>query len=318
MKKILTARLHFFRREEHYEYLIVFRSLMLKFPAVQTLVSMYYDAFVNLIGREEQIINTMRKSDYTEQIVEAAHRVDRLLVGMHETIAAALHHFDPVTVKAAQSLYNRVAAFGDIARKSYEEKIPDVDILIDDLQSEEYAEKVSAVGLSPWLSELRNAEAAFKQLLVLRNTEYSRKPRERFRDVRGEADIIYRRMTGRINAAATLDDAAGTYDVFIAQLNAEITYFNNHTHHRARKNLSAGGACLIDSIAAQTYTGKAITPVPAAYYRQEGKPAVELVFAKDFFVTYRNNVNAGTADLILHGKGAYRGQKKTTFTIARV
>lgn len=37
----------------------------------------------------------------------------------------------------------------------------------------------------------------------------------------------------------------------------------------------------------------------------------------DFSVTYRNNVNVGTATLILHGKGAYKGQKIVTFNIAR-
>jgi hypothetical protein len=67
----------------------------------------------------------------------------------------------------------------------------------------------------------------------------------------------------------------------------------------------------------QTYTGKAVTPLPKAYYREEGKPTVELVFARDFSVTYKNNVDIGTADLTLHGKDAYKGQKKTTFNIAR-
>jgi hypothetical protein len=257
----------------------------------------------------------MHRSDYTKRIVEAAHHVDRTLVGMRGMIVATLHHFSPVAVEAAQSLYNRFASFGNIVRKSYEEEVLDVDLLIADLQSDEYAEKVSAAGLSPWLSELRNAEAAFKQLLELRSVESSRKPQERLKDIRRDANAVYHRMTGRINAAAMLDDAAGTYDVFIAQLNAEITYFNNHTHHRARRNLGAGNACTVDPVAPQTYTGKAITPVPAAYYREADRPAVELVFAEDFSVTYKNNVNAGTADLILHGKGAYRGQKKITFAI---
>ncbi|MDR3236031.1 MAG: hypothetical protein LBT48_04805 [Prevotellaceae bacterium] len=54
-----------------------------------------------------------------------------------------------------------------------------------------------------------------------------------------------------------------------------------------------------------------------AHYREEGKPTVELVFAKDFDVTYKNNTDVGTADLTIHGKGAYKGQKLTTFNIAR-
>jgi hypothetical protein len=36
----------------------------------------------------------MKKSDYTVQIADADHRVDRCLMGMNTAIIAALHHFD--------------------------------------------------------------------------------------------------------------------------------------------------------------------------------------------------------------------------------
>jgi hypothetical protein len=74
----------------------------------------------------------------------------------------------------------------------------------------------------------------------------------------------------------------------------------------------------VEPIETLPYTGKAVTPVPVAYYRGDGeKPTVELVFAKDFSVTYKNNVEVGTADVTLHGKGHYKGQKTVTFNIAR-
>ncbi|MDR3261023.1 MAG: hypothetical protein LBT78_04225 [Tannerella sp.] len=40
------------------------------------------------------------------------------------------------------------------------------------------------------------------------------------------------------------------------------------------------------------------------------------VNSKDFTVTYRKNIEVGTADLIIHGKGAYKGTKTVTFNIA--
>jgi hypothetical protein len=83
------------------------------------------------------------------------------------------------------------------------------------------------------------------------------------------------------------------------------------------KDLAAGEHCVIEPIDTQQYTGKAVTVIPKAHWREEGKPAVELVFAKDFSVTYRNNVKAGTAAVIIHGKGAYKGQKTATFNIAQ-
>jgi hypothetical protein len=44
---------------------------------------------------------------------------------------------------------------------------------------------------------------------------------------------------------------------------------------------------------------------------------VELTFAKDFDVTYRNNIEVGEAKLSVHGKGKYTGSYNTTFHIKR-
>jgi hypothetical protein len=110
---------------------------------------------------------------------------------------------------------------------------------------------------------------------------------------------------------------SGAYDEFINKLNVQVAYFNEHNHRAARKDLGEGEHTVIEPIATQQYTEKAVTPLPKAYYREEGKPTVELVFAKDFSLTYKNNINVGTAEVTLHGKGAYKGQKTVTFNIAR-
>jgi hypothetical protein len=87
--------------------------------------------------------------------------------------------------------------------------------------------------------------------------------------------------------------------------------------HHLPKDLSAADHCVIEPIGTQPYTEKPVIPIPRAYWREKDKPTVELVFAKDFSVTYKNNVNVGTAEVTLHGKGAYKGQKTATFNIAR-
>jgi hypothetical protein len=316
MKKIVTALLHYFRNEAHYEFMVVFSDLIHSFPPAMMVVLKLMQAFLDLFMLEDRLVNLMHKSDYTKKIAEEDHRVDRAITGMRSLIAAALHHFDPAVVDAAQSLYNRFAAFGNMAQKTYEEETADVHLLIRDLQSADYADKVTVVGLAPWLTELRAAETAFETLLAQRNTETAEKPQERLKDVRREIDKVYHQMTDRINAAATMDNA-DTYTQFINELNAKITYFNDHRHHHALKDISVSDHCVIEPIDTQKYTEKAIIPIPKAHWREKDKPTVELVFAKDFSVTYKNNVEVGTADVILHGKGAYKGQKTATFNIAR-
>jgi hypothetical protein len=68
-----------------------------------------------------------------------------------------------------------------------------------------------------------------------------------------------------------------------------------------------------EPIATQTYTGKAITPIPVASY--SGK---ELVFAKDFAVSYKGNVEVGEAVAILHGKGKFTGVHERRFNIVEI
>jgi hypothetical protein len=155
-----------------------------------------------------------------------------------------------------------------------------------------------------------------ERLFAQRNADLADRPQESMKDVRKNIEAAYRKITGRIDAAVIMNND-GTCDEFIAQLNEKITYENNR-HHHAKKDLAATDHCVVEPIDTQTFTGKAVTPLPAAHYREDDKPTTELVFAKDFEVTYKNNTDVGTADLVIHGKGEYKGQKTVTFNIARV
>jgi hypothetical protein len=317
MKQIISVRLSRFQLEYHYEFLVVLKDLLLTFQSAMEVVGTAdYENLLVQIEKEKKLIDAMRKSDFTQSIADADDRIERDVTGMNSIIDAGLHHFSPDVVDAAKSLHNRFKSFGNITRKSYETQVADINILIEDLLSDRYAGKVSLVGLSSWVTELTAAEAAFEDLISRRNTEYTGKPEEIFQDVRRESDAIYHRMTLRINAAAVMNPQP-VYDSFIGELNARIEYFNTHYRHHARKNIGTADHCVVEEIPVQNHTGKAVTPIPRAYYREEGKPTVELVFAHDFYVTYRNNVEVGTAELVLHGKGLYRGTVKTTFNISR-
>ena len=63
-----------------------------------------------------------------------------------------------------------------------------------------------------------------------------------------------------------------------------------------------------------TYTGKAIEPKVTVKGSKTGK-TVTLKKGTDYTVTYENNVNAGTATVMVKGKGNYTGTLTATFTI---
>jgi hypothetical protein len=306
MKRIISILFKFLRGEAHYQFLNLFNQLLMEFPAVKNLVSVFYSEFVDLLAQEKKIVDAQKSSDYTQQIADADHRDDSLITGIRETVNAALHHFDPAIVAAAQSLWLRLKTFGDIQAKSYEEEAAAIDILIEDLQSAEYASKVGFLGLAPWVNELAEAVADFEELLHLRNIEQSAKPKQRLREIRTQIETVYRNMITHINSAATLD-TTNTYTEFIDRLNTRIIYFNDHNHHHAPKSIKTAN---VDSVSVQQFTGKAITPIPVLHL-----DGVELFFAKDFNLIYKNNIQRGVAEMSIVGKGGYAGKKNVTFNI---
>lgn len=68
--------------------------------------------------------------------------------------------------------------------------------------------------------------------------------------------------------------------------------------------------CKVSGLTAKTYTGKAQTQSITVKYRNK-----TLKNGKDYTVSYQNNINAGTAYVIIKGKGSYSGTVKRSFTI---
>lgn len=68
------------------------------------------------------------------------------------------------------------------------------------------------------------------------------------------------------------------------------------------------------TVEAQTYTGKALTPAPTVKLGDK-----TLKKGVDYTVTYKNNVNAGTATLTIAGvaSSGYKGTKSVTFSVGK-
>jgi hypothetical protein len=309
--KILVFKLGILRNDAHSQFMYTFDNLLKAFPAAMAVVAALYIEFIRLFAIEESLVDSAKGSDITRLLTEADQRIDRTVVGINSTVNAGLHHFDSKMVDAAHRIQVRMNAFGNIESKAYEEEANSVRLLVTDLRNN-YSADLFTLSLGQWIDELALAGAAFDTLFTRRNTEWADRPDAKLKDIRKEIDAVYRPMTERINAAALMDEA-GQYDEFIRQLNREIEYFVDHSHRHARKDVAHVTAA---GIADQPFTGKAITPIPQVFFTEDGKPTVELVFAKDFTVTYRDNIKVGTATIIIHGKGAYRGTKAITFNIA--
>ena len=77
-----------------------------------------------------------------------------------------------------------------------------------------------------------------------------------------------------------------------------------------RAEAASISSCTVSSIASYTYTGSAIKPSPTVKYGSKTLKA-----GTDYTLSYKNNINAGTAYVTITGKGSYSGSVRKSFTI---
>lgn len=100
---------------------------------------------------------------------------------------------------------------------------------------------------------------------------------------------------------------AGTAKVTIAGVGAFEGSSRTESFKIVRASISSG---VVASIANKAYTGKAIEPKPKV--RWSGSI---LKLGRDYTLSYKNNVKAGVATVVVAGKGNFKGTKKATFSI---
>ena len=127
-----------------------------------------------------------------------------------------------------------------------------------------------------------------------------------------ELEVKYEGTDGTNYSSTTAPTDAGTYKVTykVAGSNADYTGEKEYTFTISPKDVTAN---MIGAIAAQEYTGSAITPTPEV---KDGNAT--LTAGTDFEFSYNKttDVSENTATLTITGKGNYTGTASRTFTIS--
>ena len=321
MKKIII-RFHYepLRNETHVELHTNMNTLFVKYTPEALGIETIYPSYKALLDDELEALDVIRRSELTAEIEAKDHERDRLYRGFSDTVKGYRHHFDPDKRPAAEKLEVILEHYGNIARKRLDEKTAAIEDLYRELMKQENLLQVTALGLGEWLDCLAQVNRHLEALMMNRYSEISKRPNIRMRSVRKELDRVFRTILDLLESQVRIN-GEDTHKAFLAELNAVMERYRDILaqeagRRRPVKDLGAGGHTMIERIETQMYTGKPVTPIPKVYYRTESKPAVELFFANDFYTTYKNNINAGMAELTVHGKGKYRGKKMATFSIA--
>jgi hypothetical protein len=206
-----------------------------KFPFIAGKLGDLFGLLQSLFAKEDEVVDYIRKSDYSAKIAAADERLDKAVIGFGETVRGALYHFRPEVADAALSLKNLLGTYGNIIRKNYDEELATVTNLLQELEGG-YATSVTLIGgLSEWITEIKDASENVATLLALRNTEKAGKPQERMVDVRREIDFVYRDVVAKIEAL-TLVEGETEYVPFIKELNELIDRFDKIPSRKTKKD----------------------------------------------------------------------------------
>jgi hypothetical protein len=333
MKKLFNLHFKLLPIAAHFDYFKKLSDILTAAgAALKTALAALMPGFNAWLAKEDALMQWVRKSALTEQIAEADREMDHLITGINAFVQAALYSPSQEAIAIATRIEILMRSYAEASRSSYDEEAGAVRALLEQFDGP-YADDVLDLGIKVWVEGLHAAFTKFETLLTQREAEQGEKPPYTAKEVRKGIEEVYHQMVYVIDANAALGADPG-FDSVIDKLNPDIDHMNEQ-FHRARKDLGAGEHTVVEPIETQTYTEKPITVVPKVYYRDvtpvtatadatagalhAATPKThQLSLGKDFSVTYKNNINVGTAELTIHGKGAYKGQKTVTFNIARI
>jgi hypothetical protein len=319
----LITRPHYesLRNDGHVEINRLFIAQVDQFGATELGILALFTPYKESVATEELVLDMIFKSKLTVKIKELDEERDHLYRGITDSVKADLNHYDAAKRAAALQLEGIFKHYGDLTRRPMNEQTAAVYDVLRELALPENLALVTLLELLAWLTALEKVNRELETLMSERFIEISKRPEQRMRDIRKEVDKQLRAILDKVEAMERT--GSPFYNpAFVKEVNALMNYYKDLIAQESGrrhpvKDISTGDHLVVEPIETQPYSGKAITPIPRAHFREEGKPTVELVFAQDFSVTYKNNVEVGMAKLTIHGAGDYKGKVTVTFNIAR-
>ena len=326
MNKIITTIIIKFsyehlRNETHVSFHEDFNAIVGKYNPDTLGIAALYAVYTPLFAEEKAALDQILKSRYTARIKETDRQRGSLIRGLTDTVTAALRHFDPDKQQAAQKLHDILKRYGNFARKALNDETAAIEDLHTELMKPDNYTAVTALGLGDWLDTLVQVNNNLAALMLTRIDEVAKRPHIRMRSTRKKLDRVFRSILNLLEALVHVH-GAGANKAFLAELNTLMKYYKDILAQEAGrrypiKDLGAGDHTVIEPVDTQPYTGKPVTVIPEVHYREENKETKRLYLGEDFSVTYKNNINVGMAELTVHGKGKYKGEKSLSFHIAR-
>jgi hypothetical protein len=254
------------------------------------------------------LLNRNRASALTPQIVELDKKRDAAFDEIKRTVKTAQKSSIAATAAAGKALMEILHPLWNINTEPFASQTTQIGIFLDRTMTTEILAAINTLNLGSVVSTLATTNTALKNAYNERFDEMS----------------VFEGPSASDASKAVI----AAYDSFCTAVEVTLSALPTDTlqlvfddmNELRRKYISKVPTPLTEArtsvapIPEQVYTGRHLTPLPRVFYKADTELR-ELVFAQDFTVSYRNNVEVGEAKLFVHGKGKYTGTYATTFHI---
>jgi hypothetical protein len=321
MKFIHALYFKYLPFDSHYDFFKKFAGILAAAgAAVKAVVAALMPELTLWIARADAVMSWVRKSQYTAKIAAADAAIDQLLVVINAEVEVGLRSAGSAIKDSALRVKALLKQFGYIGRKPYTSEEGDLLNLLALFQGDgEYAHDIDNLGMGISVQRLQLATNTFSSLLSLRDAEQVEKPAFTIGQVRKGLEEVYHKMTPLIdaNAVTATGEAVAQFEAFFKVLNPLVDRLNE-AFEPAEFDLTPAKSTVIAKIPDQVHTNEPVFVLPEVYAIDADGNATRIWPFIDFDLTFRNNIDVGTAVIIIRGKGKYTGETTAKFNIVRL
>lgn len=227
------------RNEEWFQFYTEFKVLAEQHTPQALHIEALFATFTKLYADADEALETIRKSATTEQLTESDNIRDNLFRGFADAVKSARNHFDPAKKEASRQIQIILDQYGNIARKPYDQETASIYNFVQDINAK--AADVDLLGLADWIAQLDAENKNFEALMRNRYGEAASKSALRMKEVRLEADRLYRDILDRLDALMLLNGEEA-YAPFVRELSVRVERYSNLLAQRKGRSQKSNDA----------------------------------------------------------------------------
>lgn len=225
MKKINTIDTHSLTNGAHYNFMEAIytnlNSILLYGEKLRTELP----AFKTALDNEDAVLVLSRKSNKTDEIANADKARDNAYVGYKYTVKGFTYLGSGAQYEAAKVLTQHLTDYQIDTQMSLSRQTGLMTNFIEDLEST-YSEQVESLGLTPFVTMMKNGNEKVKAGLQSRDNERAGQTKAAMLSARADTDVAYQTIVDKINALYLVDTTnTDEYATTIDEINAQIKHY---------------------------------------------------------------------------------------------